>query len=119
MGLDRHTKYGNSPSRCREGVMHQSKLEARRCDELHLLQLGGEISDLKAHPQPVYALIVAGRKITSYRGDFEYTDRDGNTVTEDTKGVRTDAYAIKAELFSALYGRAIVEVRRVAGRWRR
>jgi hypothetical protein len=95
--------------------MHQSKLEARRCDELSILATAGEISDLKAHPQPTYRLDVNGRHITNYRGDFEYLDRDGNLVTEDTKGVRTDAYKIKAELFAALYGREIVEVRRARG----
>ncbi len=110
--LDRHTKYGNTPTRCRGGNFHASKLEARRCDELHLLQLGNEISDLVAHPQPVYRLEVNGRLITTYRGDFEYRDRDGNQVTEDTKGVRTDVFRLKAALFAALYGRAIVEVRR-------
>lgn len=110
-GLDRDTKYGNTPNRCREGVMHQSKAEARRCDELHILQAGGEISGLVAHPQPSYPLVVAGTKVTVYRGDFEYTDRDGTLVTEDVKGMRTDVYQLKAKLFAALMGREIREVR--------
>lgn len=109
--VDKHTKYGNTPIRCREGMMHQSKAEARRCDELHILQAGGEISDLVAHPQPSYSLVVNGTKIATYRGDFEYSDRDGNTVTEDVKGMRTEVYALKARLFAALYGREIQEVR--------
>ena len=113
--FDRHRTYGNTPTECRQGKLHQSKLEARRCDELHVLELAGEISGLKAHPQPVYRLEVNGRLIASYIGDFEYLDR-GNRITEDTKGVRTYVFRLKAELFAALYGREIVEVRRVRAR---
>jgi hypothetical protein len=109
-GLDRHTKYGNTPIRCHQNVMHHSKAEARRCDELHILQQAGEIGDLRAHPQPVYPLIVAGETVCKYVGDFEYTDRDGKTVTEDVKGMRTEVYGLKAKLFRALYGREISEV---------
>jgi Protein of unknown function (DUF1064) len=114
--LDPDTKYGNTPMRCRLNQLHQSKLEARRCDELQILLAAGEIRELKAHPQPVYPLVVNGRKVTTYRGDFEYLDRDGNTVTEDTKGMRTDVFALKAELFAALYDREIVELKRARGR---
>lgn len=112
MTFARHAKYGNTPTQCRQGNRHQSKLEARRCDELHLLQLAHEIRDLVAHPQPVYRLEVNDRLIATYRGDFEYRDRDGNLVTEDAKGVRTYVFRLKAELFRAIYGREIVEVRR-------
>jgi hypothetical protein len=110
--LDRDTKYGNTPNRCHEGIMHQSKAEARRCDELHILQKAGELSELKAHPQPSYPMVVNGVKVCTYRGDFEYVDRDGNVRTEDVKGYRTEVYALKAKLFEALYGRQIEEVRR-------
>ena len=109
---DRHTKYGNTPTRCRyENQLHHSKAEARRCDELHALETGGEISDLKAHPQPVYRLEVNGVLVATYKGDFEYRDRDGNVVTEDVKGMRTEIYALKAKLFRAIYGREILETR--------
>lgn len=116
MTFARHTKYGNVATCCRQGNPHASKLEARRCDELHLLQLAHEIRDLVAHPQPVYRLEVNGRLIARYIGDFEYLDRNGNRITEDTKGVRTDVFRLKAELFRAIYGREIVEVRRVRAR---
>jgi hypothetical protein len=106
---------GNTPIRCRQNVMHQSKLEARRCDELHILAAAGDITELKAHPQPIYRLDVNGRHVATYRGDFEYLDRDGQLVTEDTKGFRTDTYKIKAELFAALFGREILETRRARG----
>lgn len=115
--LDRHTKYGNTPTRCAQGQFHHSKVEARRCDELHILQAGGEISKLQAHPQPVYRLTGAnGGEVCKYLGDFEYQDRDGNTVTEDVKGMRTDVFSLKAKLFADQYGREIVEVRKARAR---
>lgn len=118
MSFDRDTKYGNTPERCRDGRLHHSKLEARRCNELHLMAQANPplITELRAHPQPAYDLTVNGRKVTRYIADFEYRDENGETVTEDTKGFKTDAYRIKAALFAALYGREVQEVRRVRGR---
>jgi hypothetical protein len=114
----RDSKYNAQPDRCREGILHHSKMEARRCTELHLLARANPpvITELRAHPQPVYDLVVNGRKVTRYVADFEYVDENGDLVTEDTKGYRTAEYRIKAELFAALYGREVTEVRRVRGR---
>ena len=109
--LDQHTKFGNTPQRCYQNFLHHSKLEARRCDELGLLERAGEISGLIAHPQPGYDFTVNGKDICRYVADFEYVDRDGNVVTEDTKGFRTEVYKLKAKLFEALYGRPILETR--------
>lgn len=111
--FDRLSKYGSTPTRCRQGTMHQSKLESRRCDELHILQGGNEISDLKAHPQPRYRLEVNGTHICDVQPDFEYLDRDGKLVTEDAKGVFTEVARIKYKLFEALFGRPIQLVRKV------
>ena len=111
-----HSKYNAIPTRCNQGQFHHSKLEANRCDELHVLQAGGILSELKAHPQPAYPLVVNGHKLCSYVADFEYVDADGNVVTEDTKGFRTEVYKLKAELFLALYGREVREVTRTRGR---
>lgn len=110
-GLDRHTKFGNTPMRCRSNILHHSKLEARRCDELAILQSAGEISRLQAHPQPQYSLDVNGVHICDVRPDFEYVDRDGNLVTEDTKGVQTEISKLKFRLFEALHGRPVQIVR--------
>ena len=46
----------------------------------------------------------------SYIADFVYTDRDGNTVVEDTKGVRTKEYVIKRKLMLERFGIRIVEI---------
>jgi hypothetical protein len=105
-------KYGNKPNRCSEGIMHQSKLEARRCTELHVMQRGGLIHDLEAHPQPRFTLDVNGVHIANYFPDFSYVTDAGETVIEDTKGFQTDVYRLKKRLVKALYGLDVREVRR-------
>lgn len=112
MTFYRGSKFGNIPNRCSAGIMHQSKLEARRCTELHLMQQGGLISDLEAHPQPRLRLDVNGEHICSYLPDFRYITDTGETVLEDTKGIRTEVYKLKARLVKALYGLEVREVRR-------
>jgi hypothetical protein len=92
--------------------MHQSKLEATRCTELHLLQTGGLVSELQAHPQPVYRLDVNGVHITTYRPDFIYVDESGEKRVEDTKGIVTREYTIKQRLMLACHGIEVELVRK-------
>ena len=92
--------------------MHQSKLEATRCTELHILRDAGELSDLQAHPQPTYRLEVNGELICKYSPDFEYTDRNGSRRVEDTKGVLTKECALKLKLMKACHGIDVELIRR-------
>ena len=96
---------GSRPLACREGVIHQSTLEARRCDELQLLQAGGLIRDLRAHPQVVYRLDVNGVHLCNYLADFVYFDNErGCEVVEDTKGHMTEVARLKLKLMAAVHG---------------
>ena len=114
----RSSKYRNIPNRCRTGQMHQSSLEARRCSELSLMQEGGVIRDLEAHPQPRFCLKVNNIHVCDYLADFRYVDAEtGATVVEDVKGHATEVYRLKKRLMLACYGIEVQEVRRV--RWRR
>ena len=45
-----------------------------------------------------------------YIADFVYRDRKGDTIVEDTKGVRTPEYIIKRKLMLLVYGIRIKEV---------
>jgi hypothetical protein len=96
-------KYRNTPTVV-DGIRFASKREAVRYSQLKLLERAGEISDLKL--QPRYPLAVQSFHVCTYVGDFEYRE-DGRVVTEDAKGVKTDAFIIKAKLFHALYGREV------------
>ena len=104
-------KYHNVPRRCRQGTMHQSTLECHRCDELPILQKGGLISDLQAHPQPAIRLDVNGEHVTTIIPDFYYLDDKGNAIYEDTKGHRTEVWMLKRKLLWALKRIEIREVR--------
>ena len=91
------------------GEVFDSKKEYYRWCELRLLQRAGKISDLQR--QVKYELIPKqkGERACTYLADFVYKDSDGNTVVEDTKGVRTDAYRIKKKLMLWVHGIKIKE----------
>jgi hypothetical protein len=99
------SKFGNTPERCIEGIMHHSRKETKRCNELHALLRGGLIRDLEAHPQPAFDLKVNEVKICRYISDFRYVDvATGETVVEDCKGFRTREYELKRRLMLAIHG---------------
>lgn len=104
------SKYNATPKRCRKGLFHHSTLESRRCDELHLMEQGGLISELQAHPQPKFRLEIDGVHITNYLSDFSY-QRDGTLVVEDVKGCATEVYRLKKRLMLALLKIEVEEVR--------
>ena len=113
----RDSKFNARPTRCRQGAMHHSGMESRRCDELHLMQQGALIRDLEAHPQPRFDLKVNDRHVTTYLADFAYVDAEtAERVVEDVKGHATGEYRIKKALMLACYGIEVREVRRVRGR---
>ena len=91
------------------GEVFDSKKEYYRWCELKLMERAGKISDLQR--QVKYELIPKqnGERACTYVADFVYIDSDGNTVVEDTKGVRTDAYRIKRKLMLFVHGIKIKE----------
>lgn len=100
-----------------DGMTFDSKLEARRFQELKLLERAGEIKDLCC--QIKFELIPSQRvngkvieRAVSYVADFVYEDKaTGKTVVEDTKGFKTKDYIIKRKLMLHKYGIRIKEVR--------
>ena len=99
-----------------DGILFDSSKEARRYAELSIMAKAGEIANLQR--QVRYELIPAQKdkngktleRACSYVADFVYTDQEGNTVVEDTKGIRTDAYKIKRKLMLQRYGIQIHEL---------
>lgn len=108
------------------GVIFDSKKEYNRYIELTLLSRSGAIKGLKR--QVKFELIPAqyepditnprgkvkkGKLIeraVSYIADFVYTDENGKTVVEDTKGFRTKDYIIKRKLLLYIHGIRIKEI---------
>lgn len=121
-------KYGNKKITV-DGVTFDSKKEYLRWCELRLLERAGRITNLQR--QVKYELIPAqyeeyerysdktGKRLKngsravekecSYIADFVYTE-DGQTVVEDTKGFRTEAYIIKRKMMLYFHGIRIHEI---------
>lgn len=104
------SKFFSRPSFCQEGHKHASIKEARRCNDLHLLQATGQIRQLKVEPQfwfhidGVQVKHANGRRV-GFRPDFQYFEGDRNVV-EDVKGgkaTKTEAYVLRTAIFRALY----------------
>ena len=119
------SKYKSVKTRSSDGILHDSKKEAQRWDELCLLQRAGEIKLLKR--QVSYTLIPAQYEYTDsvhkvllerearYVADFVYIDTEtGKTIVEDCKGYRKgEAYRLfrlKAKLMLWVHGIKVVEV---------
>lgn len=98
-------KFRNIPTEI-DGLKFDSKGEARRWQELKLLERAGVISELKR--QVRYDLDAHGKKICSLVADFEYIEA-GQVVTEDfkSKATITPVFRLKAKLFKAKYGREV------------
>ena len=120
-------KYSNIKT-CVNGISFDSRKEARRYQELLLLERAGAIRNLRM--QVEFELIPAqyevyerygkkGQELTpgkrlieracTYIADFVY-DEDGKTIVEDTKGMRTKDYIIKRKLMLYVHGIRIKEV---------
>lgn len=110
-----------------DGMTFDSLKEARRWQELKLLEKAGQIRDLQR--QVKFVLIPAQReedttgprggtrkgkiieRECSYYADFTYYIQGSNKIiVEDTKGVRTTEYIIKRKLMLFIHKIRIKEV---------
>lgn len=101
-----------------DGIKFDSKLEARRWQQLKVLESTGQIGNLRR--QVKYVLIPAQRingKLVehecSYKADFCYY-RKGELVVEDVKGYRRGAtyniFVIKRKLMLEKHGIRVKEI---------
>lgn len=125
-----YRKYNNKKVMI-DGIKFDSKKEAKRYQELKMLEQAGHITDLKR--QAKYVLIPAQYEPTSevytkgkesgklkkgrlierecaYYADFVYSTKGGELVVEDTKGVKTPEYIIKRKLMLYVHNIKIKEM---------
>lgn len=111
------SKYGAKKVQI-DGITFASKAEAKRYTELKILERAGHISNLELQPKfelaPAvkYTGAARAKPALRYVADFRYVDHLGNTIVEDVKGFKTDAYQIKRHLMLAIHGIEVVEARR-------
>lgn len=113
-----------------DGRVFDSRKEAKRYQELRILEAAGEISDLQT--QVKFVLIPSQRESgepyktgphkgqkkpgrvvereVAYYADFAYKDKQGRRVVEDTKGLKTKEYIIKRKMMLYFHGVRIKEV---------
>jgi len=105
----KRSKYGNKKTVV-GGIKFDSQKEAKRWNELLMLQQAREIAGLMR--QFRYPLFVNGVCVCTYVADAVYTDlRTGQVVTEDVKGgPRTTVYRLKKRLMKACLNIDIKEV---------
>lgn len=103
-----YNKYGNKKTIV-DGIKFASKAEARRYQELKLLEKAGEITHLRLQPSFVIQdafMSNQGAKIFAIRyiADFEYFDKKTGAINvEDVKGVKTKEFVIKMKMFLKRY----------------
>lgn len=118
-------KYHNKKVVTTDGLIFQSRKEYRRWCELKMMEASGVISDLQR--QVKYVLIPTQRKPDTigkrggihkgkmiekecyYVADFVYQSK-GETIVEDTKGMRTKDYIIKRKLMLWIHHIKIKEI---------
>jgi len=125
-----YNKYNAKKCKCASGHAHDSKKEAKRCNELTILEKAGIISGLRQ--QVKFVLIPTQKEVSrelytkgpkkgqpkegkvlekecAYYADFCYTE-NGRYIVEDTKGMRTPDYKIKKKLMLYVHGIRITEI---------
>jgi hypothetical protein len=108
-------KFGNKKTVV-DGITFDSKKEAKRYQELKLLERAKIIRNLML--QQVFELIPSvelnGRKTQPMRyvADFTYFDdsKDGEFIVEDVKGFRTKEYKMKRHLMKWKHNIEVLEV---------
>lgn len=104
-------KYGNRKIEI-DGCLFDSLKEARRYQELKLLQRSGEIQELTLQKRFELVPKCGKERAAHYIADFVYIDKEGCLVVEDvkSKATKTPAYILKRKLMNWSYGIQIREV---------
>ena len=97
-----------------DGIYFDSKREANRYSELKIMEKAGIINSLKL--QPEFKCMVNGKKVCTYKADFEYLIVDdigpqgqiGYYIVEDVKGFKTPVYRLKKKLVEACYPGTVI-----------
>lgn len=105
--MGNYSKYHVAPKweRIRDDIVFASKMEAKRYDQLKLLEKAGEIQELQLQPRftllPAFERHGIKYKAIVYVADFAYYDcKTKKRVCEDTKGYETAIFKLKRKLFA-------------------
>jgi hypothetical protein len=92
---------------------YDSRREASRATDLHMLEAAGKIFYLREQVEFLLIPKQDGERATKYRADFVYFTHPSMEpeflVVEDVKGVKTPEYIIKRKLLLYVHGIRIKE----------
>ena len=95
-----------------DNIKFDSKKEARRYNELKLLEKAGIIKNLqrqvKYELQPSFKYNGKTIRAINYIADFVY-EKDGELIVEDVKGIKTDIYKLKKKMLLYIFNIEIQE----------
>ena len=96
-----------------DNIKFDSILEANRYQELKLLQRTKQISNLRLQVpfllQESFKKNGTTHRKIEYIADFVY-EENGQTVVEDTKGMKTEIFKIKQKLFEYKYPNLSIKI---------
>lgn len=103
MKIKRYNKYSNKKTEI-DGILFDSKKEARRYQYLKTLEIKGIITNLILQPKFLLQEKFIHKNKTyrkiEYIADFSYVRvTDDVLVIEDVKGLKTDVFKLKEKLF--------------------
>ena len=115
------SKYGNVRCTCDHNHKHDSRVESRFCDYLHLLQRGN-VAIWGGRIIKIESQVTVDLEVCKYKSDFMITlcAEDGVEQVRhlDVKGFSTDVFRIKRKLFDRLFSATpLIVVRFVRGHW--
>ena len=96
-----------------DNIKFDSVLEANRYQELKLLQRAKQISNLRLQVpfllQESFKKNGTVHRKIEYIADFVY-EENGQTIVEDTKGMKTETFKIKQKLFEYKYPELSIKI---------
>lgn len=94
-----------------DGILFDSKKEAKRYKELKLLERAGEISSLILQPKYTFPVKYDSGRFIIYKADFQYLDKATHSqIVEDVKGMKTDVYKIKKAMMKHFHNIEVQEI---------
>lgn len=96
-----------------DGILFDSRKEAKRYCELRMLERGGAIRDLKCQEEFILIPKCGRERPAKYHADFSYIDCEtGKKVVEDVKSraTKTKDYILRRKLMNWVHGIEIMEV---------
>lgn len=94
-------KYNASSCKCINGHLHDSRDEARYCEQLHIEMKAGEYLEIERAKE--FVLSVNGKRICRHQPDWLVIYPDGSEGVVEFKGFASPVWKLKHKLFEALY----------------